>query len=105
MPGEVRVRGKSVAVYYQGIAWVDASDFRIVRLRTDLLAPLFDLSLTRLTAEVEFASTQAAGFDSPLWLPREVMVTSQFGGRMFLDKHSYSKYRSFQAHAKILLDR
>jgi hypothetical protein len=105
VPGEVRVGGKSATVYYQGIAWVDASDFRIVRLRTDLLVPLFDLSLTQLTAEVEFASTQAAGFDSPLWLPREVMVTSQFGGRTFLDKHSYSKYRSFQVHAKILLDR
>lgn len=105
MPSEVRIGGKSVTVYYQGIAWVDASDFRIVRLRTDLLAPLFDLSLTRLTAEVEFASTHAAGFDAPLRLPRQVMVTSQMGGRTFLDKHNYSKYRSFQAHAKILLDR
>jgi hypothetical protein len=104
MPGVVRIGGKSVTVYFQGIAWVDASDFRIVRLRTDLLAPLFDLSLTQLTAEVEFASIHAAGFESPLWLPREVVVTSQLSGRTFLDKHNYSKYHSFQVHAKILLD-
>jgi hypothetical protein len=103
LPGEVRLEDKSLQIYYQGIAWVDASDFRIVRLRTDLLSPLIDLHLTQLTAEVQFAVMQAAGFASPLWLPREVIVTSQVNGHTFHDKHSYSNYRSFQAHARILL--
>jgi hypothetical protein len=105
MPGEVRLKDETIPVYYQGIAWVDASDFRIVRLRTDLLAPLAAISLTRLTAEIEFANTQAAGFAAPLWLPKAVEVTSELSGRRFRDLHSYSKYRSFQVHTKILLDR
>jgi hypothetical protein len=105
LPAEVRFKEKSVPVFYQGIAWVDASDYRIVRLRTDLLSPISDLPLTQLTAEVEFANTQAAGFDTLLWLPREVDVTSQVNGLTFHDKHIYSNYRSFQVHTKILLDR
>lgn len=104
LPAEVRLADKSLPIYYQGIAWVDASDFRIVRLRTDLLSPVTDLPLTQLTAEVEFADTQATGFASRLWLPREVMVTSQVNRLTFQDKHKYSNYRSFQAHAKILLN-
>lgn len=103
LPGEVRLKDKSLPVYFQGIAWVDASDFRIVRLRTDLLSPVTDLPLTQLTSEVYFAGMQAAGSASPLWLPREVVVTSQVNGLTFHDKHSYSSYRSFKAHAKILL--
>jgi hypothetical protein len=104
LPGEVRFENKSIAIYYQGVAWVDASDFRIVRLRTDLLSPVTNLPLTQLTAEVRFADTQAAGFASPLWLPREVAVTSQVSGRTFHDKHSYSNYRAFQVHARMLLN-
>jgi hypothetical protein len=104
LPGEVRFEDKSLPIYYEGIAWVDASDFRILRLRTDLLPVATELPLTQLTAEVQFADTQAAGFSSPLWLPREVAVTSEVNGHIFHDKHTYSNYRSFQAHAKILLD-
>jgi hypothetical protein len=104
LPAEVQFSDKSVPIYYQGIAWVDASDFRIVRLRTDLLPTIEKLPLTQLTAEVQFADTQATGFNSPLWLPREVAVTSEVSGHVFRDKHSYSNYRSFRAQAKILLD-
>jgi len=104
LPAEVRFANKIFPIYYQGIAWVDASDYRIVRLRTDLLSPVSDLLLTQLTAEVHFAETQAAGFTTSLWLPREVMVTSQVNGHIFHDKHTYSKYHSFQVHARILLD-
>jgi hypothetical protein len=103
LPAEVRFQDKSVPIYYQGIAWVDVGDFRIVRLRTDLLSTT-NLPLTRLTSEVQFAETRATGFATPLWLPRDVVVTSQVSGNFFYDRHSYSNYRSFQAHAKILLD-
>jgi len=36
-PGEVTFLDASLPVLFQGIAWIDESDFRIVRLRTDLL--------------------------------------------------------------------
>jgi hypothetical protein len=67
-PGEVRLEGKSIPILHQGVAWVDASDFRIVRLRTDLTSP--EIQLRSLTAEVQFAETQVAGVTSSLWLPR-----------------------------------
>jgi hypothetical protein len=103
LPSEVRLRDKTIPVYYQGIAWVDPSDFRILRLQTDLLAPPADLPLNRLTSRVQFASTQAAGFALPLWLPREVAVTSQVNGHTFHDRHRYSNYRLFRAHAKLVI--
>jgi hypothetical protein len=104
MPGRVLLKEKSLPVYYQGVAWIDASDFRIIRLRSDLLEPIYEFSLTQLTGEVEFADTRAGGFPALLWLPREVQVTSQLSGRTFQDKHRYSNYRSFQVHTRLLID-
>jgi len=102
LPGELRFRDQTILVYYQGIAWVDGSDFRILRLRMDVL-PASYLPVTQLTAEIRFADTQATGFTTPLWLPREVVVTTQINGNTFRNKHIYSNYRSFQAHSRILL--
>jgi hypothetical protein len=102
LPGELRFRDQTIVIYYQGIAWVDESDFRILRLRMDVL-PASDVPVTQLTAEIQFADTLATGFTTPLWLPREVLVTTQINGNTFRNKHSYSNYRSFQAHSRILL--
>lgn len=102
MPGEIRFEDRSFPAYYQGVAWVDAADFRMVRLRTDLLQIAVNLPLTQLTAEVQFAQTRASGFDALSWLPRKLDVTTNINGSSFNDEHIYSEYRSFQVHSKIL---
>jgi len=102
LPTEFRYEGKSIPIFLQGVAWVDASDFRIVRIRTDLLSPLPEDTLRRLTADVQFAQTSVAGVASPLWLPREVAVTSNVRGLILNDNHKYSDYRAFRVQSKIL---
>src|SRR2546429_4313531 len=102
-PGEVRLEGRSIPILHQGVAWVDASDFRIVRLRTDLTSPLPDIQLRSLTAEVQFAETQVAGVTSSLWLPREVVVTSDVNGLTSRDRHAYSNYRAYGGQTRLLL--
>lgn len=104
MPGEIRLKGKSVPVFYQGVAWFDESDFRIVRLRTDLLLPLTEVPLNRLTSEIHFADTRVAGLAPPLWLPRQVSVAALINGTTFTDVHSYSHYRLYAAHSRLLLN-
>src|ERR1035437_7894751 len=46
-PALFQSEGKVAPFYYQGILWVDQSSFDVVRLRTDLLAPLKDLHRAR----------------------------------------------------------
>jgi hypothetical protein len=102
-PGELRFQDKLIPILYQGIAWVDESDSRIVRLRTDLLAPLADVHLRRLTAEIHFGDAQMEDSSSPLWLPREVRVTSDVNGQVFEEWHVYSAYRAYSVQSKIVL--
>jgi hypothetical protein len=103
-PAQFRGPEKVLPMFLQGIAWVDASDFRIVRLRTDLLEPLPEVSLHRLTADVQFVPTRIEGLASMLSLPREVMITSEIGGATLREDHLYSEYRLFRAKSRIVLD-
>lgn len=103
-PAIVQYQGKLVPMFLQGVAWVDPSDFRILRLRTDLLAPVPEVSLHRLTADIQFGLTRIERVSSPLSLPHEVTVTSEISGSNVRETHKYSGYRLFRAQSKIVLN-
>lgn len=100
--GTVAYKGESVVLLYQGIAWIDAASFRIVRLRTDLLAPRPDIGLEKQTTELRFGETRLPQIVSPLWLPQEVVVTTGGNNQVFRNIHRYSGYRLFKVETKIL---
>jgi hypothetical protein len=100
-PGELRFEGQTLPIYYQGIAWVEESDFHIVHLRTDLLAPLYAVHLDRLTADIDFGETQVAQTD-PLWLPQKVVITVDVSGQTFREQHIYSGYRTYAVRTRLL---
>lgn len=99
-PAELRFENQSYPIFYQGIAWIEESDFRIVHLWTDLLAPLNSVHLDRLIAQVYFADTKVLHTD-PLWLPQKVSVTVVVNGQVFQEQHLYSEYRAYGVETKI----
>jgi hypothetical protein len=102
LPGQAVIDGKSIRCLYQGIAWINASDFQIVRLRTDLLAPRPDVNLTKMTSVVYFGPVHIAQVASPLWLPLKAEVTTEMAGALFKNVHRYSKYKLFRSQVKFL---
>jgi hypothetical protein len=94
--------GTSVSVLLQGVVWIDSSDFRIVRMREDLLAPLPDVHLEQLTTNVRFSEVHISRAGVSLWLPQEATVEWQFNGTIFEQRHIYSDYRLFAAETRIL---
>jgi len=102
-PGEVALPGTSVPVLFQGIAWIDASDFRIVRLRKDLLAPRPDISLRTLTSEVLFSQVRVSEVADPLWLPQEATITWDFKGQVVQQLHRYSGFHLYRSKTKIVM--
>jgi hypothetical protein len=103
-PAMFRYEEKTLPIFMQGVAWVDASSFKIVRLRTDLLFRLAAADVRQLTADIEFAQTPIAELNLPLWLPRHVSVTWNLGGHVGHEKHHYSDYRLFRTRSKIVLN-
>jgi len=102
VPAEVRFQGKRIPVFWQGIAWVEELTFRIIRLRSNLLDPIPSIHLQQLTSELQFDDTNVSGLASPLWLPREVDVTTRINGQIVSEIHRYSNYRLYAASSKIV---
>jgi Flp pilus assembly protein TadD len=87
--------GSTVLVLHQGIAWIDPSDSRIVRLRTDLLQPLPKVRLLRETTEIHYSMVRFKGVEAPISLPEEVAVTVEWKGRTFRNMHQYGDFKLF----------
>jgi len=102
LPAVFQYQGKTAPMFLQGIAWIDPSDFRILHLRTDLLSPIAEISLHRLTADIQFALTRIEQVPTPLQLPREVTVTATLGESTTREVHQYSEYRLFRATSRVV---
>ncbi len=88
--------GESIPVILQGIAWIDAETYQIVRIRTDLLAPQTENGLHRETTVVQLHQVTFRDSSAVLWLPREVEVTVQFRDVLLHNRHRYSDYQLFK---------
>jgi len=101
-PAYFQSQGKTAPFYYQGVLWVDQTSFNIVKLRTDLLAPVPIVKLNQLTTEVSFRSVPIHGYDAVFWLPFEVYLSSDEGGGPVEETHLYSDYHLFHSESRIV---
>jgi len=105
--------GTRVSMLMQGIAWVDKSNFQIIRMRTDLLAPHPEVGIDGQTTEVTFGKVQLQDVATPLWLPSEVKVNLRFkmpevGRNKFYEltyrnEHHYTDYRRYRVSVKMVV--
>ena len=108
IPGSVNVpmmtmnAGKIIPILFQGVAWVDQEDFRIIQLRTDILAPQQEAGLQKETAKILFGPVDIARLNLELWLPMGVDVSAEVQGLALQEQHVYSKYRLYHATSRIL---
>ena len=100
-PGQILASKGSIPLLLQGIVWIDQSDFRIVRLRTDILASQPQVEFQQQTSKIVFGPVKVA--DSTLWLPQAVDVEMQANGQYLQEQHQYSNYCLFEAKSRIIL--
>jgi hypothetical protein len=103
--------GAALPMYVHGIVWIDEETSQILRLRSDLLTPLWTVGLDRLTTEVDFSEVRLRDLTSPLWLPREVSVrifmneysyeNADYYEQVYENRHHYANYQRFRVGVKI----
>lgn len=96
-----QVANQSAVILVQGVAWIDPVTSQIVRLRTDLLAPPPFLDLQRQTTVIDYGPVRFRNLPDTLCLPRRVVVTAEWNGRVFRNTSTYSKYQLFRVNTKL----
>lgn len=94
-----------MTTFTQGLAWVDAQTYQILRLRTDLLKPLPEVKLERQTTEINYAEVHFKSIEGGFWLPQEVNVTVGWDGKSLRNQHEYSAFQVFNVAATQKIDK
>jgi len=101
-PAGFSVQGGPILVFYQGIVWIDPDNWRIIRMREDLLAPRPDVKLTHFTAVVRLGAVTVKRAAASLWLPREADLTWNLSSEKGRQRYVYSDYRLYTVQTKII---
>jgi len=83
------------------VAWIDCKTYQVIRMRTDLLNPVARTRLDRETTEVQYSEVRFKDVPLSFWLPRDVVVTVEWKGKLRRNRHTYSDFHLFSVEAKI----
>jgi hypothetical protein len=93
--GYFKLGPRSVPILLQGLAWVDTQSYQIVRIRTDLLKPLSEVQLKRVTTQIDYQEVRFKQLAQGFWLPKDVTVTVDWRGKTLRNEHQYSHFEMF----------
>jgi len=87
--------GMAHPVALKGRAWIAADTFEIVRLETDLAAPLPEIRLEADHTIVEYGAVHFNKGNIDLWLPKSAEVFNELKGRRIHRRHSFGDFMLF----------
>ena len=90
---------ESATTFSQGLAWIDTATSQVVRMHTDLLAPLPEVQLERETLDIDFQEVHFAHTDKGFWLPQQVTLALDWNGKRLRNRHEYSNFQVFNVEA------
>jgi tetratricopeptide (TPR) repeat protein len=97
--GRFTVGKHSAPTFQQGLAWINTQNYQIVRLLTDLLKPLPEVRLSKETTRIDYQEVYFKQIAQSLWLPKNVTVTVDWGGKTLRNDHQYSDFERFNVGA------
>jgi hypothetical protein len=92
---DFRIGTKLFPVLLKGVAWIDAENYQIVHLETDLIEAMPEVKLYSEHQALEYGPVQFEDHKMTMWLPQEAEIDLESAGRHFHHRHLYSKYRIF----------
>jgi tetratricopeptide (TPR) repeat protein len=92
--------GPAYPVAVKGRAWISADAYQILRMETDLVAPLPQIRLTADHIAVEYGPVHFRGGALEMWLPQTAEVFYQWKGRRVHREHRFSNYLLFSVDDK-----
>jgi hypothetical protein len=89
------MKGPSYPVALKGRAWISADNYQIMRMETDIVAPIPQIRLIAEHAAIEYGPVKFQQGQVTLWLPQSAEVYFAWGRRQIHRRHSFSNYLLF----------
>jgi len=97
---KVGLNGSSYPVALKGRAWIEAGNYQVVRLETDLVSPVPEIRLAADHAAIEYGPVHFRERQVDMWLPQSAEVYYDWRGRRIHRRHSFSQYLLFSVDDK-----
>jgi tetratricopeptide (TPR) repeat protein len=94
------LNGKRYSVPLKGRAWIDATDYQVVHLQTDLREPLKTAGLIAQHTDVEYGPVRFKKDNLDLWLPIRAEYFVQTKGHRIHRRHDFNEYVLFAVEDK-----
>lgn len=98
----IAIRGFRVGVFgplypaaLRGRAWISADNYQIVRLETDLVAPMPQVKMVAEHTAIEYGAVKFQKENVNLWLPHSAEVYFDWQGQRVHRRHSFDNYMLF----------
>jgi tetratricopeptide (TPR) repeat protein len=89
------LNGKRFPVPLKGRAWIDATNYEVVRLQTDIREPVKEAGLYAQHTDIEYGPVRFQRNNLDLWLPIRAEIYMQTRGHRIHRRHDFSKYLLF----------
>jgi len=93
---EWRKRGMLYDIPIKGRIWVGSSSFDLLRVETDLIAPIDKLELSRDHLTVDYGPVSFQNGAAKLWLPWTAEMYMELHGKRYHHKHFLTDYMLFE---------
>lgn len=92
-------------VPFKGRAWISQSTYDVLRVETDLIAPMNKLQLTRDHLRVDYGPVKFDHGNQTLWLPWDAEMFMELRGKRYHHRHYLSDYRLFAVETLNKIDK
>ena len=94
------MHGPSYSVALKGRAWISADNYQILRMETDIVAPIPQIKLLAEHTAIEYGPVNFQQDNVTLWLPQSAEVYFAWAGKQMHRRHSFSNYLLFGVDEK-----
>jgi tetratricopeptide (TPR) repeat protein len=94
------LNGKRFPVPLKGRAWIDTTNYHVVRLQTDVREPLKEAGLYAQHTDIEYGPVRFKKDKTDLWLPIRAEIYMQTRGHRIHRRHDFSNYILFAVEDK-----
>ena len=97
---QVRIRSyvvgeRTYRVYLEGRAWIDAGNYQVVRLESELQKPVPEIALTKEHIVIQYAPVEFRTQKTAIWLPQKAELYVEKRGQRYYRRHTFSNFMVF----------